>query len=181
LGGDRDCPQWKVRVSSIGTTGYHFWDLDPKSAAKVAEYAQVTPLLRKRPSSQVSVRFFTDKTEYAPGEPIELHIEMKNEGRNAVIIGTDARAGLSRCAALEIWPREGQNPPATDLRAGSSKSFARLAMSLGPGKTWKAPIEPFGKWYGTKERGISRFEAIYRLGYYDKTAYEDKKGDARAV
>ena len=54
-------------------------------------------------------------------------------------------------------------------------------MSLGPGKTWMAPAEQLGRWYGTKERGVYRFGAIYRVGYYDKTAYEDKKGDAHEL
>ena len=89
--------------------------------------------------AQVSVRFFLEKTVFAPGEPVFLFVDLKNEGINQAPINSLSDTDSPLCAGISIAV---SSDPPRNPTCRQSQDFVSLCMGpivhrdLAPGETF---------------------------------------------
>ncbi len=141
------------------------------AAQKIAKHLKVDVHLRKNPGHRLEVRWTPEKESFRVGEKINLKMEIRNVGAEAMAFQVGGQQRGSRDNQFRFLAYRsaggGESVPDTgDPEHWGGRGFLKI---LKPGETFSRTVE-LNDWFTFTEPDTYSVTGIYELAFYDPAA-----------
>jgi hypothetical protein len=154
-----------------GTMDFGAQVFGAETAKAVEERLKIQARRRTHPGHRLLTTFAPTKDRYHPGEPVTLHMEIKNVGENAVSfrVGGQQRGPRDNQFRFLAYRSGGWGKAVSD--SGDPTNFGGIStwQDLKPGEVFRRDVE-LSHWFDFKNADSYGITGLFELEFFDRTA-----------